>query len=899
MLHRLRLRARALFLRDRVEREMQREIAEHLDQSIARLVARGLSIDEARREARREFGNVAYLQEQARDARGAGWIDSLRADCRFALRHFGRRLGTTVTMLVVLVGGMSISTLLFTFVRAYAFAPPAGMGLEDDLVRIRGSGAAGGGGERIIRTFREQELGEYRKLTDQFRMLTGWTDAFVTVALGAGAEHGGIEARASFVVGSYFSVFGIRPQLGPGLPASESAAPDPVAVIGDGAWERLFARSPSAIGSTILVNGVSITVVGVAPPKFVGTPNYDGVQVWLPVSARRLVLSDLSPTFRVAGRLRPGTTAQAASAAVEAVARRSAETLADANVIDPSADVVSLLSANNDPMFERDVKLMSAGVGLLGLLVLLVACTNVSGLLTGLATSRQQEIAVRLSLGAARARLVRQLLTESALLAVMAGAGVVGVVWLILQLVHVFGPALPFEIGIAWPEATFTFAVAVAIGVLFGLSPALHATRLGVAAALRDAADTIAAGRGRLQRALVVAQIALTQPLIVLLVTVLLFVIEQAKPRPRNAIADRLVGISVRYRAAFDGTTPSADRTRRARENVGRLVETLDRTAGIEGAVINWEMRPLEGPYVVHRDDHVPARTPDAVELEAWPAASNHFDVTGMKFVRGRTFEAGEVSPPEANPAQLSAIIGASLAQRLWGDADAIGRRLTAATDSMIGARTLVVVGVIDDSNDRPRKPTDEHRIYVPPDTTLAPASVTVRTSALGQTLVPALRETVQAIAPDMSVQIRVLGEIADEYTRTYWTITAALSVAGLASLLLSAIGLYAVVALSVGQRTREIAVRMAVGARGGQIVQRFVNTGLRLSAVGLALGLPISIIGLSFLMDVLDDDIPRVALGPVTTIAALGVLLVALAAAWIPARRAASVAPAEALRST
>jgi predicted permease len=878
---------------------MQAEMAEHLEQSVARLTARGLSRDEARRTARREFGNVAHLQEQARDARGAGWVDSLRADCRFALRHFARRLGTAITMLVVLVGGMSISTLLFTFVRAYAFAPPAGVKLEDDLVRVRGSGAAGASGERIIRTFREEELREYFKLTNQFRSMAAWSDALVTVANGVNAEQRGIDARATFIVGSYFPVFGVRPQLGPGLPVSENTAPDPVAVIGHAAWDRLFARNPSAIGSTILVNGVSITIVGVAPEKFVGTPNYDGIQLWMPLSARRLLLPDEASSFRVAARLRRGVTPAAASAAADAVARRSIETLAEAKVVDPSADVVPLLSANNDPMFERDVKLMTAGVGLLGLLVLLVACTNVSGLLTGLATSRQHEIAIRLSLGAARSRLVRQLLTESALLAVIAGAGVVAVVWLVIRAVYVFGPALPFDLAIAWPETTFTFGLAVAVGVIFGLSPALHATRLGVAAALRDAADTIAAGRGRLQRSLVVAQVALTQPLIVLLVTVLLFVIEQAKPRPRNALADRLVGISVRYQASFDGTKPSAEKLRRARANIGRLVATLERTPGIEGAAINWETRPLEGPYVVHRDDRVPGNGVDAVELEAATAAPNHFDVTGVKFIRGRAFEPTDVSPPEANPAQIPAIIGASLARRLWGESDAVGRRLSAATDSTIGARTLVVVGVIEDSNERPLKPTDEQPVYVPPDTTLSPVSVIVRTSALGQTVVPALHETVQAVAPDMSVRIRVLGEIADEYARTYWTITAALSAAGLTSLLLSAIGLYAVVALSVGQRTREIAVRMAVGARGGQIVQRFVNGGLRLSAVGLALGLPISLVGLSVLMDLLDNDIPRVPLGPVTVIAALAVLLVALTAAWIPARRAASVAPAEALRST
>src|SRR5687768_926029 len=404
MLHRARLWVRSVLMSHRLEREMQDEMSQHLQRATARLMQRGYSEKEARREANREFGNVAYIQEEARDARGSGWVDTLRADCRFALRHFARKLGTTVTMFVVLVGGMTISTLLFSYVHAYAKQPPPGITLEDDLVRIRGSRSVGGG-ERGLRPFDEPEFLEYRKLTQLFRSIAGFADVTATIGVSDDADRRGLEARATFVTENYFSVLGIRPMMGRGLLPVEfdDASMSAVAVIAHDTWEQLFDRIPSAIGSRLVVNGVSITIVGVAPERFPGFPGYRSLQIWMPLAARRLVTSDATGGYRAIARLSPGVSTSTATAAVAAVAARTAESDRELRALDPSADVVPLLSANGDPMFDRDVRLMSAAVGLLGLLVLLIACTNVSALLTGLATARRQEIAIRLSLGAARA----------------------------------------------------------------------------------------------------------------------------------------------------------------------------------------------------------------------------------------------------------------------------------------------------------------------------------------------------------------------------------------------------------------------------------------------------------------------------------------------------------------
>ena len=899
MLDHLRARLRAVVLRRRLEREMQEEMAEHLRRSTERLAARGLPPHEARRQAVREFGNVAWLQEQARDARGARWLEALAADARFALRHFARSPLTTLTMFGVLAVGICVSTLLFAFVHSYAVQPPPGIGREADLVRIRGSRSAGGEGSGY-RTFGEEEVLGYRRLGGQFRAVAAWSIATVPLVSTADAERRNLEARATFVTGNYFPVLGVRTILGPGLPTAEEIDPAAaaVAVIGHGTWDQLFGRRPDVVGSTIVVNGVPVTVVGVAPERFGGVGlGHSRLHVWMPLAARDLLLPGASWDFRAAARLHPGVTLDAATAAVRVVVDRAAAGDEELRALRPSTDVVPLLSANSDPMFERDVRLMTALVGLLALLVLLVACTNVSALLTGLAAARRQEIAVRLSLGAARGRIVRQLLTESALLAVAAGAAALALVWVALRAATRLIPAMPFEIAVTAPATAFTFGVALAVGVLFGLSPALHATRLGLASAMREAGGGIAGSRGRLQRGLVVAQVAFTQPLIVLLAAVLLLVLGEFQPPRRAEHPERLVELSLRPAAAATQSPLAAASQAQLRGTMRRLLERARETPGVESAVIDWGGGAPLGAYVVHGDDRVDGASPEQVRLSGARAAEGYFAMMGVRLVRGREFAPEDLGAATSRTGDVAVVIGAELARRMWAGADPLGRRLR-ATDDSAGLRTLVVVGVVDDPLDGGRRYANEdHRVYLPPDTSRAARTLLLRTAGPAQPLVPALRELVRAEAPDMVSSVRTLAEMQAELQHNLRLVAGGISAAGLMALLLSAIGLYAVVAFAVGQRTREIAVRMAVGARGEQIARRFVGDGVRLSAVGLLLGLPAALAGLHVLMSA-DADFPPVPFGRLTAIAATGVVVVAAAAAWIPARRAAAVDPAETLRA-
>ena len=904
MLKRAYLWLRSVVLRRRLEREMKEEMAEHLERSRARLMARGVSAAEAELRALREFGNVTYLQEAARDARGTGWLDALVADSRFAVRQFVRTPLTTLVMFVVLVVGMSISTLLFSYVHSYAVRPPVGVPLEDDLVRIRGSADAGIYG-RGVRPFSEQEFRAYRGLTEQFSAVAGWTKAMVPVDAGTEPDRRGLPADVTFTTENYFPVLGVPHVLGPGFAglASDDPAAATVAVLGHRAWRQLFGESPAVIGSTVLANGVPVTIVGVAPEGFIGMHGPADLQLWMPLAARRLLLPDPEADFRAVARLRPGVSQESATAAVRVVARRVTEAeeatrsgAATEPLLDASAEVVPLLSANGDPNFHRDVRMMALSVGLLGLLVLLVACTNVSALLTGLAASRRHEIAIRLSLGAARLRVLRQLLTESVVLATAAAAAALAIVWLVQSAVRHFLPALPIELAVTGPATVFTFAVALAVGVLFGLSPALHASRLALASASRDSSGTIVATRARLQRALVVAQIALTQPLTVLLAAVLVFIVASYAPTSPTPHGDRVAVLTLRPPSSVGvGARTGEEAGRQLRDAVRRLAARLEETPGVVSTVIDWGITPPLGTYTVHPDDDADAAAPPIVNVHGERAAGGYFGTMGIRLVRGRDFgpdDSGELGP---RTTEAPVILGADLARALWGSADPVGRRLRPASDSASLPATLRVVGIIEDPAADLRRPDDDYTIYLPPDTTRATGTVIVRTADAAAGLLPTLRATAQSEAPTMVARIRTVAEMEAQTERHFRIITAGILTAGLAALFLSAIGLYAVVAFAVGQRLREIAVRLAIGAGGAQIIRSFLMDGLRLSALGLAIGLPLSILGLH----ALDAEIGEVSvsLPAVAGIAALGVLIVAIAAVWLPARRAAAVDPAVTLR--
>jgi predicted permease len=900
MLKRAGLWLRSNLERRRHERDMREEMDEHIDRATQLLMARGLTSDEARRQAQREFGDLAYHQTYARDARGTLWLDDLKADSRFALRHFARKPGTTAMMFVVLAFGMSISTLLFSWVHGLSVLPPPAVRLEDDLVRIRGNRVIESVGDPLgLRQFEEQEFLAYRNLTSHFTAVAGWVDQTGVLQLPEDPARIGYSADLIFATENYFRVLGIQPILGAGLPTvtPKDPAANAVAVIDYDTWRDRFGQRRDALGSIITINGVAITIVGVAPQRFHGATSLTGVQVWLPMPARHLVLTNLAgeSDYNAVARLRPGVTREAATAAVQTIAARVDTSVGKTIIRQPGAQVVPVLAANHDPEFDGEIGAIALALGALGVLVLLVTCTNVSGLLTGLASARRREIAVRLSLGAPRARIIRQLLTESAVLAVFAGAGALAIVAIIVRLATVLVPEFPLELEIEWPTTTFTFGIALAVGVLFGLSPALHATRLALASVLRDSSGGIASTRARLQRGLVVTQIALTQPLIVLMTTMLVLITSDMKPITGSDSAEQVITLRVETPSSVNWDfTPEMER--KQRELMLRLRDQVRATPGVENAVIDWRGFYYPGVYGVHPGDRAGGRSDATASLAVRHVEGTQFDVLGIPMKSGRTFVPSDL--PAAMSSEAPVIIGADLASHLFGSANPVGRRLQTRSDSAgeaNGPRTLVVLGVVEDPVARMRVASEPYRVYLPADTARSAEYILIRTAAAAAPLLPTIRELAQSTAANAIVSAQTLADVEAQQNRERRRVSGAFSAGGIVALLLSAIGLYAVIAFGVSQRTHEIAVRLAVGADRSQITYAFVREGLRLGALGLVLGLPVGLFAMRRLVATFDMGELPVAL--IILIASTGIFLVAAASAWGPARRAAGVDPATALR--
>jgi putative ABC transport system permease protein len=649
--------------------------------------------------------------------------------------------------------------------------------------------------------------------------------------------------QAIFVTGNYFRVLGVTLSAGAGLPsalAADDPAPPMVAVISHALWQEQLHGSTAALGTTIEVNGVAVTIAGVALPNFMGTNDGISKQVWLPMAALAAIenrnvraFASYDSTFlRVVARLQPGVTIDDAQTVVASIALRTKQLVVrpDERIL-PHADVVPVRYNNDDRDSGNESTVLAALFGGITLLILLITCANVSAILVGLAVARRREIAVRLSLGAARVRLVRQLVTECVLRATAAGGLGAFVVWFLIQVFRSrFEDA---QIVLNWPALAFTAGFAIVTGILFGLSPALHATRLAISDVLKDSAGTVAAGRSRLQRALVVGQIALTQPLLVGLGAFILLLMARVNDR-RSMLNEQIVSVEFNV-SASNASGPQI------RETMSRLQQRISILSDVDGVVQNTNWHRTED-VAVHPADRVPGIEYRDFRIKGMLTAGGYFDLMDIPFVRGRDFtplELESFSPAASKveilkTAQPAVIIGSDLARQLWGAANPIGRRLVEVDSN---PEEFVVVGVVDaeiagDSNDG----GFSTRVYLP--STSRPTGLYVRTHGPGNALIPLIRSVVTAEAPELPISMMRTLAASEQIRRTRLLRTSAAAAGGgLLALLLSAIGLYAVVAFAVGHCVREIGVRTALGADRRQVVGLFFFQGIRLSFIGLAIG--------------------------------------------------------------
>ena len=885
------LRMRAVLGRQQLNDDMQAEMREHLDRAAERLIARGMSPDRARLEARREFGNLTVIQDEAGDARGARWVDALAGDLRFALRYFARHKITVAIIVLVLAVGTGANTTIFSVFQSQFLRPAPGVPDDDSYARIWGQQRDTRLAAWRDRGFTRPELAVLAQHTDVFSDVAGWTSDEVSFAADSGVAQ---LKQALYVTPNFFATLAVRPIAGQGLARDAGDVPDRTVVLAEAVATRLYGNAASAVGKTIFVNEVPLRIVGVAPPRFQGATKNMAVALWIPMSARADIArvsprwSDDESRLSLFARLTPGASHEQASALATQVA---AGTLPDsASRVGMSRSVrVQPMNAPS-PSSRREMLLMLAGMAAIGILILLVGWMNVSSLMVAAAVARRHEIAVRLSMGASRARILRQLVTESTMLAL--GGGLLGllVAWWVLTYASADGG---MELTPDAGTFAFTLLFAIATGILFGLSPALHATRGQLSSALRDSKSG-GVGRARLQRFFVSAQIMLSQPLLVLLGVFISLVIYVYEPHAAS-MSGQVIKVQFRPLQLTGGPG-------QRREAVDSLVPRIAERADVRG-VVN-EAGPFEAGFVRSADgDATAARADSALTLvQLVGAQPGWFALVDVPILLGR-----DVSWGDTASAERAVVIGSDLARRLWGGAHPLGRRMVmpARLGTEQDSIALTVVGVYDATH----RLTDaafegEHgdstpHIFTAHGKHWRADEVLVRTRAAAEPFLPELQRYVRDQAPSLPViGMRTLAQIDAEQYSTSLKVSAIIAASGAAALLLASLGLYGVVSLAVQQRTREIGIRIAVGGKPLAVARMFLTSGVKVSAIGLMLGLPVSMAALKLAkLQGVFADAPAINVGAIGGVITVLLLCVAAAAAWLPARRAALVDPASTLR--
>ncbi len=873
---------RALVRKRQVERELDEELSIHIAMETEKNLREGMSPAQARRAALLAFGGVERTKERVRDARWTRWIEDLLADVRYAVRFFVR--APTFTIVAVLTVGLGIgaNTALFGLVHGLISRTPAGIPPSDRIVRVDN-------GLRLT-TVSYPDFEDLRAAVPSVIDLA----AYVGTGMALGPDRSPLAVQGQLVSGAYFEALGIRPAAGRVLELEddmEGAAP--VAVLGYRLWQDRLGGRAEVIGSTVSLNGHAFAVVGVAPPGFVGTDLEDPSEVWVPTATQPLTMprsydvmgERRNASFHMVGRLRPGIDRRTAEAALATAAGRI-EAEHPQRLKPLQLDVARLRGwIRADRLWDLSQTIVIAWI-VTGL-VLLLACANVANLLLARATARRREIAIRASLGAGRARVARQLLTEGLVLFV-AGAGVA------LLFAARIAPEVksrlfflaPLDVSPDLRVVLFTLVVALTAGVLFSLVPAFSASDPSLTPSLRD---TTAGSlrRRRIQSALVVGQVALS---LVLLLTAALFLrrLRDGQKVELGFEANHVLVVSMDLSTEGYGTAQTATFYRSLVESV----EALPDVQAVSG--------PSYAPFhtgasledVGVSGDMGPERLRGDPPVVAMGIASDFFRTLGVPIIRGRPIEQKDVQE-----AASVAVVNESLARRGWAGGNPIGRRvyLTRGRDSL----AFEVVGVARDIVTQDVQEANDLELYLPYNRQYqwATTSLLVRTAGDPSALAPLIRQAVRRLDPGLAVtDAEPLSASIDRRTAPSRTIVLVLLAFGALALALAALGLFGVVSFTVEGRAREIAVRRALGAGRRAVVTGFVREGAALTGFGVAIGLALSLgFGriLGSAVTGIDGIDPAVGAASVALLAA-----VALLACWLPARRAARVDPMETLKA-
>ena len=871
---------RALLWREATDRELEEEVTHYMEMELAERVAAGAREEEARRAVRLAYGDAGTVREQVRTFGWENAVEALLSDLRLSVRRLARSPGFTSVAVLTLGLGIGASTAIFSAVSA-VLLDPLDYPDADRLVAV--DDRAGDGSPLPVTFGTYVELAQRSRALASLSVVRTW-QPFLT---GTGEPE---RVDGQRVSAGYFDVLGVRPAMGPGLdPADDRVGGPDVVVLSDALWRRRFGADSAIVGGSVSLDDRPYTVVGVMPAGFQNVPGRPA-DVWTLLRYDRALPSfdgrEWGHHLEIVARLAPGASVGTAREELSGIAASPLPTLARPAWASLSLGlhVRPLVQAATEGARPALLPLLGAVVLLLG-----IACVNVTNLLLARGAQRGGEIAMRTALGAGRVRLVRQVVTESLVLAGLGGALGVLVAWLgVDALVALSPPGLPRADAIALDGGALTFALAVTtlVGVAAGLVPALGLSRGDLRPDVRGA--SLRAGRRHhaARRALVVTEVALALILLVgaglLLRSVQRVFAVPPGFEPSGAVALQVQSVGQRFTD-----------DEQVHRFFSEAIEAVARVGGVRSAGLTTQL-PLSGDLDVYGINVVDAPSPDVQSGAGYRygVSPGYLEAMGIPLLRGRGLDDGDVAG-----APKAVVISASLAAGAFGEADPIGRRLHVGDT---GQEPYTVVGVAGDVKQEALDVVTANAVYLSPEQwSFADRTrwVVARTEGDPAAIVPAIREAIRSVDPGQPV-VRVAtleAMIGASEARRRFALAILEAFAALA-LVLAGVGLYGVLAGSVSERTREIGVRAALGASREGLRVMVVRQAMGLTGLGVALGLLGAGAGSSVLASLL-FGISR--LDPVTYGSVIGVLVgVAALAAWVPAARASRVDPVLALRS-
>src|SRR5712664_3318232 len=878
-------RLAAPFRRRHLEDDLDAELRSHMEMAIELNLQKGMSAEDARREALRSFGGVEQTKEIYRDQRGLPMIETAVQDLRFGLPMLRRSPGFSILAILCLTLGIGANAAVFSWIEGILFRPYPAVTHQERLLALTGT-ARGESGHTDI---------SWPDLLDLQRNCTLLDAIIVNKIMGTTLSIGDRAERTvgSIVSANYFDALGVHPILGRGFELGEDSGRNahPVTVISYQLWKGRFNGDPQIIGKMQRLNGVPDTIVGVAPEGFYGTFVGWGMQFWVPASMEEIFeaggykLEDRGARWIEAYvRLKSGVPLEQAQQEISAVAKRVEADYPDTNR-GRSVNLWPLWQTpfNNAGTLLPTLEIMLAVV----VFVLLITCANVGNLLLVRSFARRHEMTVRLAIGAGRGRLLKQLLTEGLILSAFGAAGGLLVAhWCRHALVLLF-PArggvtmhLPGEID--WRVLALSAGVCLIATLLLGLVPAMQTSKIDLAGALKSDSAGVVGGGGRawVRSGLVVVQVSLSFVLLVgagLLLQSLQRIRTMSPGFSTHGVLDTSVPLVA---AGYDAP--------RAQSFQDELLNRVKALPGVESAAFG-RMTPLgygsfsSTAIAVDGYQPPPEEQPTVQYNEVGP---DYFATMGIPLVSGREFRRAD-----DEKAALVAVVNETMAAKYWGGKNPIGERV------QVKGRWMQVVGVAKDSKYQSVRETPKPFFYVPLRQNFSrSAGLYIRTPLSPETMTTALAREVHALDGNLALyEVITLQEQVDRSTSPQQVAVTLVGVLGGLALLLATIGLYGVMSYAVSQSTRELGLRMALGADASNLLRLVMSRGLALTAGGVLLGAAVALALTRLLGNLLYKVSPR---DPLAFGSALAVMTIAaLAACFLPAWRATRTDPARALR--